>query len=152
MTLLIVFCAKYLVYIVALGAVAALLVSPHRQKLALIAVVALPLGYALARIAGMLYSHPQPFATGGFEPLVPHVVDNAFPSDHTLFAGVFASVAWLTERRVGVALWVLALAVGVGRVVAGLHAPLDIGASVLLALVAIAAASMLVSYFFQHQR
>ncbi len=137
MDTLIIFGAKYLIYIVALGAIVIVLVSPHRNRLALLAVIALPVVYALARVAGLFFSHPQPFVTEGFTPLVPHTVDNAFPSDHTALGGVLASVAWLADRRFGIALWILALLVGVARVAAGLHNWVDILASVVLALFAV---------------
>lgn len=137
MTLLIVFCAKYLIYIIALGATAAVLVSPHRQRLALAAVIALPAAYALARLAGFFFSHPQPFVAEHFEPLVAHVVDNSFPSDHTAIAGVFASVAFLADKRAGLVLWALTLLVGFARVAAGLHYTVDIAASVAIALLAV---------------
>ena len=130
---IIIFCAKYLIYVVVLGSVVVVLVSPHRNRLALLAVVALPVAYALARLAGAFFSHPQPFSVSGTEPLIPHIIDNAFPSDHTLIGGVFASVAFLADRRVGIVLWVLALLVGVARVMAGLHYVVDILAATLLA-------------------
>lgn len=133
MDTLIVFGATYLIYVVALGAVGVMLVSPHRQRLALIALVALALAYALARVAGALYSHPQPFVVDGTTPLIPHAIDNAFPSDHTLVGGVFASVAFLADKRVGMVLWALTLLVGTARMAAGLHTWVDIVAAALIA-------------------
>lgn len=130
----IIFCAKNLWLLVALGAAAAVVCNKERRlTLGLVALIALPLAYALARAAGMLFAHPQPFAALGFEPLVPHEVDNSFPSDHTLIAGVFASVAFLADKRFGLVLWALTLLVGTARVAAGLHWPVDIAAAALVA-------------------
>ncbi|MSR70691.1 phosphatase PAP2 family protein [Candidatus Kaiserbacteria bacterium] len=142
MTLLIILAAKYLIFIIALGAAAAVGVAVRggRRELLWVLGVALPLGYALARLAGLFFAHQQPFALEGFTPLIPHDVDNAFPSDHTVIAGVFASVAFLADKRVGIALWVLTLLVGAARVSAGLHYPIDILAAALLALLATLAA------------
>ncbi len=133
---LIILGAKYLIYAVALIAVALIVWDKElRVRLGILLVLALPLGYVLARLVGHFYSHPQPFAVLGFEPLVAHTVDNSFPSDHTLAAGIFASVVYISNRRVGLGLWVLALLVGLSRMLAGLHWGIDVLASVVLAVV-----------------
>lgn len=140
MDALVIFGAKYLIYIVVLTAVAAVLISPQRSRLAPFAALALALGYALARIAGLFWGHQQPFALEGSPPLVPHAVDNAFPSDHMLLGGVLAFVGYLFDWRFGVVLFVLTLGVGVARVAAGLHYPIDILAALVLAAVALSGA------------
>ncbi|MBI2004797.1 phosphatase PAP2 family protein [Patescibacteria group bacterium] len=138
MDTLIIFAATYLVVLVALvGVLAVVWKAEGRRRLLWLLAVSLPLGYALARLAGLFYSHAQPFATEGFEPLVPHAVGNTFPSDHTLAAGIFASVAFLANRRVGLLLWVLTLCIGIARMAAGLHYPLDIAVGALLAVFAV---------------
>ncbi len=147
MDALIIFGAKYLIYIVALGAVAVVLVSPHRNRLALLAVVSLAVGYALARVAGLFFSHPQPFAQEGFTPLVPHDIDNSFPSDHMLASSILASVAWIADVRSGLALWILAFLIGFARVAAGLHYLVDILASLLLALFTVWVVRKALQYF-----
>ncbi len=124
---LIIFGAKYLIYVIVVVAVAVVLFDKERRlKLGVLALLALALGYALARLSGLFFSHHQPFAEQGFMPLIPHAVDNAFPSDHTLISGVFASVAFLSDRRVGLSLWVLTLLVGLARMLAGLHYGIDV--------------------------
>jgi undecaprenyl-diphosphatase len=135
---LIIFGTKYLVYVIVLVAVVHVLLNKERRaELGVVALLALALGYALARLAGFLFSHHQPFAEQGFEPLVPHAIDNSFPSDHTLISGVFASVAFLADRRVGLALWALTLLVGLSRMLAGLHYSVDIFAAAVLAVAAV---------------
>ena len=145
MTLFIIFAAKYLIYAVALGGALAVGwgVRRGRRELLWIVAIALPLGYALARLAGLFYSHYQPFAELGFDPMIPHAIDNAFPSDHTVIAGVFSTVAFLADRRAGLVLWALTLLIGAGRIAAGLHWPIDIVASCALALLAVIAAHYL---------
>ena len=137
---LIIFGAKYLVFAIIALAVLAVVVCKSKEQwfnFGVLILLALAAGYALARLAGLLFAHPQPFEVEGLEPLVPHVADNAFPSDHTVIGGVFASVAFLADRRVGLALWILALLVGLSRMLAGLHYPIDIFASVVLAVAAV---------------
>ena len=138
MTPFIIFGAKYLVAVIMLcGAITLAFAGERRRRFTYILAVALPLGYALARLAGLFFAHNQPFAVEGFEPLVPHAVDNSFPSDHVLIGGVFASLAFLADRKVGLVLWALTLLVGLSRMLAGLHWGVDIAAAALLALVAV---------------
>jgi len=138
MTELIVFGAKYLVVVVMLGGALVLaFAGERRRRLTYVLVVALPLGYALARLAGLFFAHNQPFAVEGFEPLVPHAVDNSFPSDHVALGGIFASLAFLVDRRVGLVLWAFTLLVGLSRMLAGLHYGVDVLVATLLALGAV---------------
>lgn len=140
----IVFCAKYLIVLVVLGCAAVLALRPaHRRSLLWLLAIALPVGYGLARLLGMLFPHAQPFFIEGFDPLLPHDVDNAFPSDHTLIGGVFASVAYLANGRAGLVLWGLTLLVGAARVAAGLHYWQDIAVAAALALAAVWVARLL---------
>ena len=127
MDTLIIFCAKYMLFVMAIAMAAYWLLSPRANKieLALAALLALPLAYGLSRLAGMLFSHAQPFSVYGYEPLIPHEVDNSFPSDHSAAAGVLAGLASLYNRGLGILMWVLAVAVGAGRVLSGLHYPVD---------------------------
>ena len=135
MTELIIFGAKYLVAPVIVSAAIALSYhKEHRKRLTWTLAIALPFGYALARVAGIFFSHNQPFVVEGFEPLIPHAVDNSFPSDHVLIGGIFSSLALLADRRVGLVLWALTLLVGLARMLAGLHYAVDVLSAAVLAL------------------
>jgi undecaprenyl-diphosphatase len=70
----------------------------------------------------------------GFTPLIAHVADSSFPSDHTLLGVALIGAMLLSVPRVGVGMFVWALLVGVARVAAGLHYPSDIIGSSVLAL------------------
>jgi undecaprenyl-diphosphatase len=140
----IIFGAKYLVAAPA-AAVAYCLVRAkpeERWRLGLLVAAALPLGYVLARVAGLFWSHPQPFVGWEGEPLIPHEIDNAFPSDHTLLASALATIAGLSTRSpaVGGALFAVAGLVGLSRVAAGLHNSIDVGVALALGVGAVFAA------------
>jgi undecaprenyl-diphosphatase len=124
---LLAFAAEYLIYVVALFFAAYWVLVPRHKKIeiGLTAIVALPLAYGIARLLGLFINHQQPFAEYNYMPLVPHEIDNSFPSDHSAAAGVLASVVSLYNKYVGLFLWVLALGVAAGRVGAGLHYPID---------------------------
>lgn len=127
-----VFVAKYLIYVVAL-VFANFLYQRRSRKVFLLTAASLAVAYVLARIVGLFYSHAQPFVVNNTAPLIPHVTNNTFPSDHTLVAAVLATIVLLYNRNLGLLLFVCALAIGAARVYAGLHYPVDIAASVVLA-------------------
>jgi undecaprenyl-diphosphatase len=94
------------------------------------ALIAFGLGLVLERVL----ARPRPFVELGFTPLLAHVADSSFPSDH-MFTGValIGPLLW-TLPRAGWLLFLWALIVGAARVAAGLHHPSDILGSAALAL------------------
>lgn len=137
MNTLIIFCAQYLIYLLGLGFAGFLVWRFSYDKL-IVSVVSLPLAYGVAKLAGHFYSHMQPFAVQGVTPLIPHAIDNTFPSDHMLLAAVFASLVFAYNRTLGILFWAGALAVGAARVAALLHYPVDIAASAVIGIVVVA--------------
>lgn len=88
--------------------------------------------FILSRLAGAIYFHPRPFVVANFTPLVPHPADNGFPSDHALLAAALAGSVWWFNRKAGLGLAALALLIGEGRILAGVHHLIDIIASFVL--------------------
>lgn len=80
----------------------------------------------LAKVASWLYYNPRPFVVGHFTPYFPHPINNGFPSDHTLFTSYLAFLVLSYNRKLGVALLAVAVAVGLARVTAGVHHLIDI--------------------------
>ena len=114
--------------------------------------IAAILAVLCAKAGGALYFEPRPFVAHHFTPLIPHEPDNAFPSDHTLlaftcgfllvgFAPPFLSV--MTLLCAGV--------IAFARIQSGLHSPLDIGASIVMALTANLIAARLIAYPTPHK-
>lgn len=147
MDALIVFGAKYLVFVtLAIAAIIFWRLPRMIQKdVSRLAVIVLPLAFILSRLASLFYHNPRPFVVENFVPLVAHAADNGFPSDHALLTSAVAMVLWWAHRRASIGVWILAVVIGVSRVLAGVHHPIDILGSMALAIVAGIAADAILS-------
>lgn len=105
------------------------------KDMARFALFSLPLTYVAGLIARTLYYNPRPFFAENFEPLIPHLADNGFPSDHTLLLAGLATVIYFFDKKWSIPLWCIAVVVGIARILAGVHHILDIAASVAIALI-----------------
>jgi len=124
------------------------LAQEKRAKILSFALYLLPLVYMLGLTARTLYYNPRPFVTGGFRPLIDHVADNGFPSDHVLLLASLASLVFCFDKKFSIPLWIIALAVGFSRLYAGIHHFVDIMGSLGIALIA----TGLVYFVFQRQK
>jgi undecaprenyl-diphosphatase len=138
MNLLIIFTAKYLIILPLLIAayVAWKLPAENRFSYSLHIIATGILAYIIAKVLSHFYFDPRPFVQNGIAPLIPHAADNGFPSDHTLLAAVLAATIIVFKRNVGIVLWVIALMIGSARVAAGVHHPIDIVGSIVIAIIA----------------
>ncbi|HEU5114908.1 MAG TPA: phosphatase PAP2 family protein [Candidatus Paceibacterota bacterium] len=105
-------------------------------KNGIFAIISLAFTYGIGKIAGMLYFDPRPFVVGHFTPLIAHAADNGFPSDHALLVAGIAMVGTMWNKKLGGALWILALLVMAGRVYVGVHHPIDVIGSAIIAIIA----------------
>lgn len=133
MELFIVFIADWLVMFLAASAAASLLwYVPHRQKIATYSrmLVAGLTSYMTAKFMALAYqpSTMRPFEIMGLEPGASYLDNPGFPSDHTLFVWVIVFAVWYGTRKpwLVLVLGVAAFLVSVGRVIALVHAPIDI--------------------------
>ena len=135
MDTLVIFGAKYLYLVIVIALLTYVFRQPKelRWKIALCAVIILPLTYIAAKIASIFYYDPRPFVVGQFAPLLPHDPDNGFPSDHTLLSSAIAAVVFFFHRKLGLWLFMIAFAVGASRVLAGIHHFADIFGSMAIA-------------------
>jgi len=131
-----IFSAEYLYIVIGFIAFIYFLKQPRaaKKQIIILAVLALPAVYAVARIIGLLYYNPTPFEVGGFAPLIPHAPDNGFPSDHTLLGAAIASVMYPFSKKVSSIMWAITLLVGVARVYVGVHHLVDIAGSIAIAI------------------
>lgn len=88
--------------------------------------------YVLVDLIRLFVNSPRPFAVlESVNPLVVHEATASFPSGHAAFFGALAMVVFLVNKKAGVIFFLLALFVGIARVMAGIHWPLDIIAGII---------------------
>jgi undecaprenyl-diphosphatase len=96
------------------------------------------LALLFSTVASSLYYDTRPFVTERVVPLIAHSADNGFPSDHTLLTAFLGFTIYIHSRVVGGILLLIALLVGVARVAAHIHHPIDIVGSFVIAALSVA--------------
>ncbi|HEU5007817.1 MAG TPA: phosphatase PAP2 family protein [Jatrophihabitantaceae bacterium] len=128
--------AQYLLYVMAAIFVAIWLFAERRAgrvHLAIAAVVGLICCGIFIVIAAHLHNDPRPFFHHpNVHPLFHHAADNGFPSDHSVAAGLIATLILVRHRLLGLLLWVCAAAIAAARVHAQVHHVQDVVAGLLL--------------------
>jgi len=147
---LIILSAKYLFLFVIAGIGVTWLLVPKDQKLkaALSIIAAGVIAVVLSRIASKLYYDPRPFVTEHVKPLIAHANDNGFPSDHALLTMTLTAIAYFYNKKIALAMLLLTVIVGVARILAKIHSPLDIGAGWLFGIIGAVAGYYIVHYFW----
>lgn len=144
MNTLIAFGAKYLFLAIPLATLWVWWQLPKERRLpfAIQAVGAGVLALILAKAGGHFIVSTRPYIAQNLMPLISASRDNGFPSDHTLLSATLALLVLTVRRPLGAVLLVLALCVGVCRVLALVHSPIDIVGSFGIALVSVFAATI----------
>lgn len=147
---LIIFTAKYLILAVIAGVVVAWFVTPkiNRWRFTLSVVVAGVIALVLARIASRLYYDPRPFVTEHVQPLFYHAPNNGFPSDHSLLAMALTAIVYFFNKKLAVIMLIPTVLIGVARVLAKVHSPIDIAGAWLIGIIGAVAGYYLVNYFW----
>ena len=133
------FCASWLVPLAVLLFVVLWVRKPADERGALIVATAVMLiGLGINQVLGVLYFHPRPFMIGLGHQYLPHPADNSFPSDHATFMWSlgFALLALGRERLWGSVLVLAGFSVAWARIYVGVHFPLDMLGSFVVALMA----------------
>lgn len=136
--------AQYLLFPILIAAAATWLFLPRHDKVGLAAqaIVSLVIAVALIQLAAIIHTDPRPFVVDpSIKPLFVHPADNGFPSDHTALGATVALLVMTYRRALGAALLAASLLVGVARVAAHVHHAQDIAAGVLIAALAVGAAT-----------
>lgn len=128
---LIVFCADYLAYILVAVFLAALLFRniSRVEKITLFASAALAAIVSRGIIVETIrffYQYPRPFVTlSDVHQLLPES-GYSFPSGHAAFFFALSAVVYRHDKKLGATFFILSLIMGIARVMAGVHYPLDI--------------------------
>lgn len=123
-----------------------------RKKFIIITLIVAVLALLIAKIGSWLYYNPRPFVAGNFPPYFYHPNNNGFPSDHTLFAASLAFILYVYNHRVGAVLLLMAIAIGLARVISGVHHLIDIVGAIAVALVAVILAKFIVERIYKVQK
>lgn len=134
--------AKYFIFLPVLISVGWLAFTKSKNRLRYL--VILVLGSVIAALLtklGTTFIHdPRPFVSNGVVPYFQSSTDNGFPSDHTVFATVFAAAMWPFSKGLSIAMYAITLLIGTSRVVAGVHHGWDIVGGLIIGTVAVAVA------------
>lgn len=135
--MLIIFFAKYYIFIlfgIMLGFIYKdYYLSPRRKFLFGVTAVLLTMGgsYVLAQVIHYFYHHLRPL----FALPIQHLLNESsysFPSSHTIIIFSMATAALSYSKRLAYFLYASGLVVGVARVMAGVHYPMDILGGIIL--------------------
>ena len=137
---LVAFLAVYLVYLVPVILLVLWFYSKQSKKVAIQAflsgMVAWPaLTYIISHY---IWYRSRPFVADiGLKEVIFHRPDYSFPSDHVTLLAALAAATWMSGYR-KLSWWLIALTIvtGIGRVMVGVHYPLDILAGVVLGVLA----------------
>jgi undecaprenyl-diphosphatase len=146
---LIIWTAQYLLWLMVAGFAAVWLLikaRPTKLHLAAEAAVGLVLALLFLYVAKSVHHDPRPFVQNPhIRPLFAHGRDDGFPSDHSLAAGLIATLVWLRHRLLGLPFIAGAVAIAWARVAAHVHHFQDVAAGLLLGALAAGLAVLLLA-------
>ena len=125
---LIEFFATFLIWFLFAGLIILWFIDGKIKKEQVIhALVACATAFIIAFLIKIFFPTLRPFIINGKEvEVMLKPVDGAFPSEHTTLAFALATTIFMHDRKVGLVYLILALAIGVSRVLANVHYPIDI--------------------------
>lgn len=136
MHLIIIFLASYLHFIIVGITILFLFFLHGKARFNFVKVLLVSLGavFIISRSLNKFIISPRPFVHEKFSPLIFHIPDNGFPSEHTLLVITLALSVYYFNKKVGILLLILGVLVGVGRILAGVHHLLDILGSIIISI------------------
>jgi undecaprenyl-diphosphatase len=98
----------------------------RNQRTVLSAIASMFLGNIVVKLMNLLYYRFRPFAFDDVTVLFYYPSDSSFPSNATFVGFSIAAALWLYNRTIGSLACMLALLLGVSRVIGGVHFPSDV--------------------------
>lgn len=122
------FFASILIYFMFFGLIVLWVVNGKIKKETVIhAVFSCLLAYGITELIKIFFPTLRPFQLNGDLPLTLTVpADGAFPSSHTAVGFALAATMFKHDKKVGILYLIMAGLVGVARIVAHVHYPIDI--------------------------
>ena len=124
MNSIVIFFADYAVFL--LFALLPVLWVQKKREMVLHAVISAFVAWLIGRFLKDFFAVPRPFVTNGSTPLTGYFSDGSFPSNHTAAAFAISVSIFLHKHKWGILLIIFSLAIGLSRILGGVHYPLDI--------------------------
>jgi undecaprenyl-diphosphatase len=146
-----IFLAKYLGYFLIIGAVVLIFKTKNfKEKVYNFALAVLSILLSrgiLIEIIRVIYHRSRPFEILEVTPLINHDAVAGFPSGHAAFYFALAFAVFFLNRKIG--LWYVgaAILIGLARVFAGVHWPLDIVGGAAVAFISVLAIRLILASF-----
>ena len=128
MAVIIGFLASFLIWLLFAGLIVLWFIDGRIKREQVVhALIASFIAWTLAEILKRVFMTPRPFDLHDLETLTISVPsDPGFPSAHTATVFALAFTVWLHDKKVGFGFVLLAFLVGIARVGANVHFPIDI--------------------------
>ena len=123
------FSARDLIFVLAAGYLGFIFREAARQRPRLVVATILCglLAFQLVVLIHAIYPTPRPQATDlPVKVLIEYANNYSFPSQHTIFAFLLATIVFCCRKRLGIAYLTGATIIGLSRIVVGVHWPADV--------------------------
>jgi len=135
--LIVEFVASFLIWLMFAGLLILWLVDGKiKKEQVLHALFAVMLAWLVSEMIKVLFPTVRPYLVNGQPPLTLTMPGgSSFPSGHTSEAFALATTIWLHDRKIGWIYLIWALFVGVARILANVHYPIDIWGGAILGII-----------------
>lgn len=125
---MITFLASVLIWLMFFGLIVLWVIDgKFKKELVLHAVFASLVAWIITDLIKLVFPSLRPFQVNGFEALtIIPPSDGSFPSAHTAAAFALASTIFAHHKKVGYLYLIMAALVGIARIAANVHYPIDI--------------------------
>lgn len=121
---IVIFFADYAIFL--LFALLPVLWIQKKREMVLHTIISAFIAWLISKFLKDFFAVPRPYVANGFAPLVGNFSDGSFPSNHTAAAFAISVSLFLHKYKWGIPLIFISLAIGISRILGGVHYPLDI--------------------------